>query len=91
VAKRAEFASDPVARERRIAVDPPAQTDTEQLTFDGAWLAAEGMVRASQTDSRLNLTFTDNRIDLLGRPGPGGGTLKVMIDGRPAATDSRLR
>jgi hypothetical protein len=36
------------------------------------------------TDGTLTATFTGNRIDLIGRKSPGGGTFKVMIDGRPA-------
>ena len=33
---------------------------------------------------RLKVRFTGNRIDLLGRKTPGGGSVKVLVDGVPA-------
>jgi hypothetical protein len=84
VAKPAEFAYDPSERERRIAVAPPTQTRTEQVALDGPWTAADGAASTAEKDARLTLEFTGNRVDLIGRTLPGGGTLRVRIDGKPA-------
>ena len=74
----------PESRERRIAVDPPANTATEQVSFSGDWSKANGVVRANAAGAKLKVTFTGNQIDLLGRKAPDGGSVKVLIDGVPA-------
>jgi hypothetical protein len=35
-------------------------------------------------DGSIRLTFTGNRVDLIGRMSPTGGTLRVLVDGQPA-------
>jgi hypothetical protein len=76
----------PASRERRIAVAPlPTKTQTEQLSLSGEWTSSEGLLRSHSAGARLTVHFTGNQINLLGRKTPGGGTLKVSIDGIPAA------
>jgi len=41
-------------------------------------------MQCSQSGGRLKARFTGNRIDLIGRKLPRGGTVKVLIDGAPA-------
>ena len=84
IAKPEQFNDAPESRERRIAVAPPASTGTEQVTATGPWTASDGMLRTAQKDARLKVCFTGNRIDLIGRKTPGGGTARVLIDGVPA-------
>jgi hypothetical protein len=84
VAKPDAFNDAPESRERRIAVVPPASSYTEQVTASGPWTATDGRLHTDQKDARLTVRFTGNRIDLLGRKGPSGGTLRVLLDGVPA-------
>lgn len=35
-------------------------------------------------DESIKVTFTGNRIDLIGRKSPTGGTFRVLLDGKPA-------
>ena len=53
------------------------------MLSDG-WSAADGIVRASKPGERIKVEFIGNRIDVLGRAGKGGGTVRVLIDGQPA-------
>jgi hypothetical protein len=78
------FTYAPESLERRIAVAPPAKTATEQVRLNGPWTAGGGAVRTSEHGARLEVQFTGNQIDLIGRKTPGGGTLNVLIDGQPA-------
>jgi hypothetical protein len=84
VAKPERFSYAPESRERRIAVDPPAATATEQVLLSGPWNVDHGRIATSTAGARLKVGFRGNRIDLLGRKTPGGGTVKVLIDGIPA-------
>jgi len=81
--KSSQPAYAPESRERRIAVNPEANTPTEQVTLSGNWTKADGAVRTSSAGAKLKLTFTGNQIDLLGHRMPGGGSVKVLIDGVP--------
>jgi hypothetical protein len=74
----------PESRERRIAVVPPTKTATEQVSLSGSWTSPDGSLHSSTEGARLKVSFTGNRIDLIGRKIPGGGTVKVLIDGMPA-------
>jgi hypothetical protein len=74
----------PESRERRIPVDPPANTKTEKVALSGGWTASGGTLRSSAAGADLKASFTGNEIDLLGRSLPSGGTLKVLVDGVPA-------
>ena len=76
-----EFTYAPEALERRIAVNPPTATATEKVILSGQWTAAGDSVQSKQAGERITVHFTGNRIDLLGRRGPGGGTVEVHIDG----------
>jgi len=84
IAKPDSFNYEPATRERRIAVAPPSSTGTEQVTTTGPWTASDGMLHTAQKDARLKVAFTGNRIDLIGRKTPQGGTARVLIDGVPA-------
>jgi hypothetical protein len=84
VAKPDRFSCAPESRERRVAVDPPARTASEQVSLSGDWIADNGAITAAAAGARLKVRFTGNRIDLLGRKMPGGGTVAVVIDGVPA-------
>jgi hypothetical protein len=79
----AQFAYDPHTRERRVEVE-----DAETVRLEGGpWPTTEdGAARtASARDSGLSVSFTGNRIELIGWRGPGGGLADVWIDGRPAS------
>jgi hypothetical protein len=85
IAKPERFTYAPESRQRRIAVAPPAaSTGTEQVAATGPWTVSNGILRTDQKGARLTVRFTGNRIDLLGRRTPGGGTVRVLIDGAPA-------
>ena len=84
ITKSAQTAYSPESRERRVAVAPPVDTATEQVRLSGSWTAMDGVLRSSAAGSRLRISFTGNQIDLIGRKAPGGGTIKVLIDGIPA-------
>jgi hypothetical protein len=79
-----QFTYDPKALERMIAVNPPASTATEKVALTDKWTTNGGAVHCSQPGARLKVRFTGNRIDLVGHKHPGGGTVKVLIDGVPA-------
>lgn len=70
----------PESRERRIAVAPPDRA----VSFSGDWKPGNGEIHTHAAGARLQVTFTGNQLDLLGRKTPGGGTVKVLVDGRPA-------
>lgn len=74
----------PESRERWLAVDPPAHTATEQVTLSGSWTAGGGVLRSGGSEAKLKVSFTGNQIDVIGRKTPGGGTVKVLVDGIPA-------
>jgi len=84
IAKPDRFAYAPESRERRIAVAPPAATATERVSLSGDWESARGVVRTIAAGARLKVHFTGNRIDVLGRRTPAGGTVKLLVDGVPA-------
>ena len=84
VARPERFAYDFQSRERRLRVSPPTKSVMENVVLSSGWSAADGMVRASRPGERIKVEFTGNRIDVLGRAVKGGGTIRVLIDGRPA-------
>jgi len=74
------FAYDPRSRERRVA-----PTDRKAVRARGKWSPSEGEgLTTSRKDSALTVTFTGNRIDLIGWRSPGSGTADVFVDGKPA-------
>ncbi len=77
-----QFAYDPHSRERRIEVEGSTAVKFE----GGPWTPArEGSGRrATSAGSVLSVSFTGNRIELIGWNEPDGGTADVWIDGRPA-------
>jgi len=83
IARPAQFNDAPEARERRIRLAPAAATATEQATFSGNWTIADGVVRSGEKGAKITVRYTGNRIDLIGRRLPGGGSVRVLIDGAP--------
>jgi hypothetical protein len=77
------FAYDPATRERRVEVEKPAE---DVRRGADRWTAAEGggALVATQQGSDVSVAFTGNRIELIGWRRPGGGTARVLIDGKPA-------
>jgi hypothetical protein len=84
LAKSDQSTYTPESRERRIAVAPPAKSGAEEVSLTGNWETADGAVHSNNAGSGLKISFTGNQIDVIGRKGPGGGTVKVLIDGVPA-------
>ncbi|HEY3899991.1 MAG TPA: SGNH/GDSL hydrolase family protein [Chthoniobacter sp.] len=78
-----QFTYSPDSLERLVPVEPPAATATEQVSRSGNWTATAGALRTGEAGARLKVRFTGNRIDVIGRKLPGGGTVKVLIDGLP--------
>jgi hypothetical protein len=72
------------ARERRLGLDGPAPAAGEGLTASDGWERAGGLLRTRRAGASLKVEFRGNRIDLIARKGPGGGTARVRIDGVPA-------
>jgi hypothetical protein len=78
-----QFRYDPATRQRRVEVEA-----SPAVEFDpGKWTAAgEGAARTCTSQgSSLSVSFTGNRIELVGWRGPDGGTADVWIDGKPAS------
>jgi hypothetical protein len=73
----------PESRERRISVAPPTDTPTETVSLSGPWQTSAGLLQSREAGARLKVRFTGNRLDLLGRKLPGGGSVKVLVDGVP--------
>jgi hypothetical protein len=86
--KSGEANYTPESRERRISAVPPADTATEQITVSGNWTSNDGVLRSNGAGARLKVNFTGNQIDLIGRKGPNGGSVKVLIDGISADQSS---
>lgn len=84
LAKSDQSTYTPDARERRIAVTQSMESATEKLSLSGDWTTSHGVLRSSTAGARLKLSFTGNRVDVIGRRTKGGGTMKVLLDGNPA-------
>ncbi len=84
VAAPEELGYDPASRERRLSVAPPTTNDEEKVALAGKWERKSGIARTAEEGAKVTVHFTGNRIDLLGRTLPGGGTMRVQIDGKPA-------
>lgn len=85
-APRDAYAYDPDSRERRLSVtsDEPAP-GRESATISGSeWTLREGVASTTAADSRIEVRFTGNRIDLIGVASPDGGQARVLLDGLPA-------
>ena len=78
-----QFRYDPATRQRRVEVEASPAVELDP----GKWTAAgEGAARtATSQGSSLSVSFTGNRIELVGWRGPDGGTADVWIDGKPAS------
>jgi hypothetical protein len=74
-----QFACDPRSRERRLEAEA-----SEAVKAEGKWSRAEGALTTGQQGSTITVRFAGNRIDLIGRRSPDGGSAEVWIDGRPA-------
>jgi hypothetical protein len=69
----------PESRERWITATPPGQPGV--LHVSGDWRTANGGWQSHDSAARLKFTFTGNRVDLIGHAVPGGGSVRVLIDG----------
>ena len=78
---RAEQAGyDPRSRERRLDVESSSSVEASA----GDWTPVDGgALSASSQGSSIRVDFTGNRIDLIGRRAPDGGSVEVWIDGKP--------
>ena len=54
------------------------------VNFSDGWKLVENRLVAKQAGSSLKITFTGNRIDLIGEKSAKGGSVEVFIDGKPA-------
>jgi hypothetical protein len=84
IAKCDQSTYTPESRERMVMVASPVKTATEEVSLSGSWSTAGGLLSSSAAGAHLKATFTGNQIDLIGRRTPGGGSVKVLIDGVPA-------
>ena len=84
LAKSDQSAYRPESRERRIAVAPPTKTASEQVSLAGPWTTSPGSIHSSSAGASLKVSFVGTQIDVIGIKRPGGGTVKVLIDGTPA-------
>lgn len=74
------FAYDPRSRERRVAA-----TDHRAVRTHGKWSRGEvGVLTTSRKDNAITVTFTGNRVDLIGWRSTESGSADVFIDGKPA-------
>ncbi|HEY3900809.1 MAG TPA: hypothetical protein VGM54_19520 [Chthoniobacter sp.] len=69
----------PDSRERMIHGATPNQSGV--LSVSGNWRTEQGSLQSRDSAARLKLTFTGNRVDIIGRAVPGGGSVRVLIDG----------
>jgi hypothetical protein len=92
VAASDEFSYDPKPRERRLRFDTPgtagSDRGTDRITLSEGWTIKDGVARTGQAGATIRVEFKGNRIDLIGRELPGGGTVSVSIDGTPASAAS---
>ena len=84
-ARPERFAYDPLGRERRLYPGQPGSLGRgETIEFDDQWTLENGSLVASAKDTRLRVRFEGRRIDLIGRLSAKGGSVKVLVDGKPA-------
>jgi hypothetical protein len=75
-----KFAYDPDTRERRIEAGKG-----EAVTARGFTPAADGKaISASAKGASVQVKFKGKRLDVLGAATPDGGSVDVLIDGKPA-------
>ncbi|MBT4819681.1 MAG: hypothetical protein HON70_28480, partial [Lentisphaerae bacterium] len=76
----------PESRERRLGVTPGGKAsakDSVVLTSPN-WAIRKGVAHSTTPGSRITVSFTGNRIDLIALRSPDGGTARVEVDGLPA-------
>ena len=62
----------------------PALGKERATISDLNWTLREGLASATARGSRIKVSFTGNRIDLIGVASPDGGKARVLLDGLPA-------
>jgi hypothetical protein len=70
-------------RERRH--DLTGKTLPENVVLEGKWEKTEAGLVAREKDARATITFTGNRLDLIGVRAEDAGSLRIAIDGKPAS------
>lgn len=83
ISKPRAFSYDPSERERRVPVVAGYNSATERVSLHGGWQVDDGAVRTRERGAKIVVRFTGNRIDLIGRKVPGGGAVRVLLDGAP--------
>lgn len=79
------FAYRPERRERRVSAAWALRGSSALVQAVGGWeLTEDGAASTDEGGAKLSLSFRGNRVDLLGRRRPGGGSVQVRIDGKPA-------
>ena len=72
-------------RERRVRVQGATKRAPRGVRVSDDWTEGpHGTLQAGRKGATLSITFTGNRVDLIGRRSARGGTAKVIIDGVPA-------
>ena len=76
-----KFGYDPRSRERRVQAE-----SSDVVKKEGNWLTSEhgAAVSTGLEGSSMSVTFTGNRIDLIGWRLSEGGSADILIDGAPA-------
>jgi hypothetical protein len=78
-------AYDPDKMESKISLAANfLNRDTSRLAFSGDWSVIGNSVVAKKAGSAIRITFTGNRIDLIGNRKTDGGNVEILIDGKPA-------
>jgi hypothetical protein len=54
------------------------------LGVSGDWRKEPGCLQTKAAAARMKLTFTGNQVSVVGHALPGGGSVRVLIDGVPA-------
>ena len=74
----------PDSRERRIPAVSPPRSGNDSLIVSDSWSRDGVGLKTQQKAARITVKFQGNRVDLIGVSVPGGGTARVLVDGRDA-------
>jgi hypothetical protein len=80
----ADEADGPGSRERLVRVASRAEGGRETVDVSDGWSKSDEKLRTGRAGASIRVRFVGNRIDLIGRKGRDGGTVRVRVDGVPA-------
>jgi len=84
-ARPARFGYNPDERERRLRPDQwKSARKGESVEFSSEWRIEDGALVTSAPGVRVKVCFHGRRIDLIGGRSSAGGSVKVLVDGKPA-------